>query len=91
MMKSDWEKSLAESCSTSYEDGGPGESTLVSEIREALKKIERLQARVTELRGAIEEVGRGLFGDDRWREAEATWWQQAKRTVDAAKAEEGDD
>ena len=73
-----------------YRDCRPGIFT-VEEAWELCKlqqiEIERLRGHVTELRGAIDEVGKGLFGDDRWREAKATWWQRAKRAMEATEAE----
>ena len=36
-------------CSTAWEDGGPGESSLVAEIRLALKRIAELEAIVAKL------------------------------------------
>ncbi len=44
-----WETSLRKYTSTSFEDGGPGESSLVSEIRLALAEIKRLQLIMADL------------------------------------------
>ncbi len=47
-MKS-WEASLRKYTSTSWVDGGPGESALVSEIRLMLAEVERFRAILDEV------------------------------------------
>ncbi len=61
----DWEKHLARYCDTPWEKGGPGESTLVEEVRQALDEISRLRAIVAKLPKCWRLTDNGDLAQDR--------------------------
>ncbi len=90
MRMPDWEISLTRYCDTLWESGGPGESALVREVRQALTEISRLQAIVVAQREIIgwyeEEMERSCHEDSNIPEE----LRQLEQALEAAEAAEGE-
>ena len=90
----DWEISLTRYCGTPWEEGGPGESSLVEDIRQALACIAARNKHLRELRAELDEIKSDVVEyvmdglDFNWVEAVISirHWRDLTEAAEAAEA-----